>query len=243
MMLLELEQVSKTYVRGLRTLPVLQDVSLQVHAGDFVAIYGQRNSGKSTLLKVAAGLEVPDQGVARFAGQDLAQLPASELARVRREELGWVARTGPQSREWVMVDYIALPLLYGSRDQANRKALEALDRVGIAECASARWDDLGSAERMLVALAQAIVREPRVLVLDDPTAGLDAVERDRAMSLVRSMADQTGFGVLMAVPDMPSMLRAHDVLSLSRGRLVRAPDDSPDGRGALIDFPRVERSA
>lgn len=243
MSLLELQHVSKSYERGLRTLEVLRDVSLAVQPGDFVAIYGKPSAGKTTLLKIAAGLERPDSGCVRVAGRDLGELSPTQLADVHNQQLAWVERTGPQSREWQILDYVSLPVMHGRPAAARQRALDALERVGVLDCESARWDDLGNRERLLVALAHAIVRQPKLLVLDDPTAGLDAVERDRFMSVLRSMADEIGFGVLMGVPDMPSMLRANEMRSLSRGRLL-GPPDPPEGQGALIDFPGgVERSA
>lgn len=238
---LEIDHVSKSFERGLHTLHVLRNLSLSVRTGDFVAVYGKPRAGKSTLLRIAAGLMTPDGGDVRLDGRDLAELSGNELADVRKRGLAWVERDGPRSPDWRMVDYVALPLMY-ERD-ARRRALDALERLGVGDCATATWAELGNRDRLLVALAHATAREPAFLLLDDPTAGLDALERDRVMSLLRAMADETSCGVLMAVPDMPSMLRAHEVLSLSRGRLL-GPPEPPDGHGTVVDFPGgAERSA
>src|SRR5215218_9467875 len=172
--LLSMENVSKTYHRGPHELQVLRDVSLDVYAGDFIAIYGQRSAGKTTLLKVAAGVELPDAGTVSFAGDDLATLSRRRLAALHREEIGWVRRAGPQSQDLRMIDHVALPLLSSLGQQgAQRKAKAALAKAGVGECGFEHWSNLSDAERMAVSLAQGLVREPRLLLVDDPTAGLD----------------------------------------------------------------------
>lgn len=241
--LLSMENVSKTYYRGPHELQVLCDVSLDVYAGDFVAVYGQRSAGKTTLLKVAAGVEPPDSGTVSFAGQDLAKLSRRRLAGLHREEIGWVRRAGPQSQDLRMIDHVALPLLSSvGQQQAQQKAKAALATAGVGGCGFEHWGSLSDAERMAVSLAQGLVREPRLLLVDDPTAGLDVLERDRIVALIRSVADEGRLGVVMVVPELPAMLRARDVRSLSAGRLL-APDPPPGGQGVVVDFPGGERSA
>lgn len=241
--LLSMENVSKTYYRGPHQLQVLCGVSLDVYAGDFIAVYGQRGAGKTTLLKIAAGVEAPDSGTVRFGGQDLATLPRRRLAALHREEIGWVRRAGPQSQDLRMIDHVALPLLsLLGQQQAQEKAKEALTQVGVGMCGFEHWGNLSDAERMAVSLAQGLVREPRLLLVDDPTAGLDVLERERIVALIRAVADEGRLGVVMVVPELPAMLRARDVRSLSAGRLL-APDPPPGGRGVVVDFPGGERSA
>ncbi len=241
--LLSLSRVSKTFWRGQHELRVLREVSLDLHLGDFVAVYGQQSSGKSTLLKVAAGIEPPDAGHVRFDGADLATLRRGRLSELRRDEIGWVRRSGPQSPDLLMIDYVALPVLsrYGEHE-AQRCAKRALAMVGAEPCAFDRWATLSDGERTSVVLAHGLVREPRLLLVDDPTAGLDLIERERIVGLLRSFTDRGSLAVLMTVPDLPATLRARDVRSLSGGKLL-APEAPPGGRGVVIDFPGSERSA
>lgn len=200
---------------------VLRSVSLDVCGGDLVAVHGQRGAGKTTLLKIAAGFEAPDGGSVLFDGRAVERLSHRELARLHREEIGWVERAGPHSRELTVRDYLALALYrdLGQRD-ATRRSVAALERVGASDCADQHWDDLSDAARMLVAIGQALVRQPRLLIVDDPTAGLGIIDRERIAGLLRSAAEDDGLGVLIAVPDLPSMLHATHVHSLSRGRLI-----------------------
>lgn len=241
--LLSLEGVSKTYWRGAHELCVLRNVSLDLYAGDFIAVFGTRSAGKTTLLKVAAGIEPPDEGTVRFDGRDLATLRGRALARLHRTELAWIRRSGPLSQEVPAVDYVALPLLGRHGEQeARRLARRALADVGAESVALDGWASLSDSERALVALAHGLVRSPRVMLVDDPTAGLDVIERERVVALLRSFADERSIAVLMVVPDLSATMRASDVLSLSDGHLI-ASEDPPPARGILIDFPGGERSA
>jgi ABC-type multidrug transport system ATPase subunit len=244
MSLLRLESVSKSFWQGPSEVPVLRRVSLEVRAGDFVAVYGRRNAGKTTLLKVAAGFEPPDSGRIAFEGEDLSRLSRRSLARLHRERIGWVERGGPHSRDLPIGVYVALGLYrsLGPRE-AHRRALAALTRVGAEECADALWVDLSDTARMLVAIAQALAREPRLLIADDPTAGLGIVDRERVVGLLRSAAQEGGLGVLMAVPDMPAMLQAHQVRLLSRGRLLAPAKGDDDSDGTVVEFPHGKRTA
>jgi ABC-type lipoprotein export system ATPase subunit len=221
--LLSLKGVGKSYWRGDSEVKVLVDVWLDVQPGEFVAVWGTRGSGKTTLLKLAARLERPDRGAVTFGGMNLAKLSEAKHARLMLERVGWVRRTGPKS-DLRMLDYIALPLLAAhGRRQAYARAGEAMERVGVAAHAGQRWSSLCDGERALVAIAHGIARAPRLLLVDDPTANLDVLERERITGLLRSLADAEATAVLMTVPDMAAAMQAHQIASLSRGRLASAP--------------------
>jgi ABC-type lipoprotein export system ATPase subunit len=233
--LLSLKAVSKSYWRGDSEVRVLWDVSLDVHAGEFTAVWGTRGSGKTTLLKLAARLETPDSGTVRFNGIDLASCSAAQHARLMLARIGWVRRTGPRS-DLRMLDYVALPLLAEhGRQQAYMRAGEAIERAGVAAHARQRWGSLCDGERTLIGIAHGIARAPQLLLIDDPTANLDVVERERVTELLRSLVEEEAIAVLMAVPDMPAAMRAHQIVSLGGGRLAGA-SESPQplvGEGEL----------
>lgn len=240
MSLLSLQSVSKSYWRGPRELRVLRGASLEVEPGTLVSVYGQRGTGKTALLEIAAGFQRPDGGRVSYGGADLATLSDRELARAHREEIGWVEREGPHTAELTVADYTALPLYRDlTPSRARRRALAALARYEVADCADELWHELSDSARIRCAIAQAMVRRPKLLIADDPTAGLGILDRERICSLLRAAAEDDGLAVLMAVPDMPSMLYAHQVRLLSRGRLL-APARSG---GTVVDFPDGRRSA
>ncbi len=176
--LLTLEAVSKSYWRGPHELRVLTGLSLEVHPGEFVVVWGKRGAGKTTLLKIAAGLESSDRGSVRFEDGDLACMSETQHAKLMRERIGWVRRTGPRS-DLRMLDYVALPLLpsHGHRGAYSR-AREALVHVGVAECAAQAWESLSDGERALVGIARGLARAPSLLLVDDPTANLGVRERE-----------------------------------------------------------------
>jgi ABC-type lipoprotein export system ATPase subunit len=240
--LLRLEEVSKSYWRGPHELRVLTGLSLDVHAGEFMVVWGKRGAGKTTLLKIAAGLESSDRGSVCFEDGDLACMSETQHAKLMREQIGWVRRSGPRS-DLRMLDYVALPLLpsHGHRS-AYSQARETLARVGVAECAQQTWKSLSDGERALVGIARGLARAPSLLLVDDPTANLGMHEREQLIALLRQLAEEAGIGVLMAVPDIPEMMGAHQIRALSGGRIL-APPDPPAWSGNVIDFPGAERSA
>ncbi len=238
--LLQLDHVAKAYSRGPRELRVLKQISLAVEPGQFVAIYGTRGAGKTTLLRIAAGFEAPDEGSVSFAGEDLADLTRRRRAKLHREEVGWVERAGPRSSELTIDVYVALPL-YGQLGPAaaRSRALRALARVGAEDAADARWANLSDTTRTLVAIAHALVREPRLLIVDDPTSGLDVIDRERVTGLLRSAAEIGGIAILMAAPDLAAAQHADSALLLSRGRLLTPAERRPSA--TVVEFPADQR--
>jgi len=234
--LLVLDGVSRRHWRGRHEIVVLDGVSFELDAGEFAAIFGQRASGKTTLLRIAAGIEPPDEGSVRFTRDDLAAR-AKRRGSTLHPRIGWMRRRGPHLASMKMIDYVALPLLGRMpHTDAHRVATRALRGMGADELARARWGELSDAERTLVLLAQAIVREPALLVADDPTLGLGSTEREAVLTRMRAIAEESGMAVLMAVPDVPDMLRSHTVMSLSDGELILPT--RRDERAEVIEFPR-----
>jgi ABC-type lipoprotein export system ATPase subunit len=241
--LLSLRAVRKSYRRGPHELRVLRNATLDVCASEFVAVWGKRGAGKTTLLRIAAGLESADGGRVLFVGRDLAVLSESERTSLRHTEIGWVRRAGPRS-ELRVLDYVALPLMaHNNRHEALRRASATLARVGVQECGEQHWDRISDGERALVSVAHGIVRSPKLLLIDDPTASLGTSERERITKLLRSLAVDQAMGVLMSTPDMPTMMSAHRIRTLSGGRLLAPPEDTPERSAHVIDFPTDRQSA
>jgi ABC-type lipoprotein export system ATPase subunit len=235
MTLLALERVSKSHWRGRHEIVVLDEVSLEVEAGELVAVFGQRASGKTTLLRIAAGIEAPDAGYVRFEGRELGAGRFRRLTGIHAR-IGWVGRQGPFASGMRMLDHVALPLLRAvAADEAERCATRVLKRVGVGELAGAHWHELSDAERTLVTIAHAIVRDPKLLFADDPTSGLGLEERETVLALLRSIAEERGMAVLATVPEMSDALRSHRVMSLADGELIQAARRTT---GEVIAFPQ-----
>jgi ABC-type lipoprotein export system ATPase subunit len=235
MTLLSLVGVTKRYARGYRELEALAGVDLDVECGDFVAIWGGSRSGKTTLLRVAAGIEAPDDGSVVFDGQDLGARSRRARARLLLTDIGCVWQTGRITRGLSVLDHVALPRFkQRTHAQARREAHDVLERVGVAQCANARWHELSDGERTRVALAHALIRRPRLLLADEPTANLNMIEREQVLSVLRSVADEAGVAIVMTAPDAPNLLQSHRLMSLDGGRLIKPRSEQ---RGMLIDFP------
>ena len=193
--LLSLDAVHLSHWRGAHETVVLDGVSLSVGAGEFLAVWGQRGAGKTTLAMVAAGLVQPQRGSVWFESEDLALAQRGRAPHLHLG-IGWVQRTGPQSGDFESVlDYVALPLLGRHSPRAARRlANSMLGRLQVSGCAGDRWSSLTDGERTLVALAHALVREPRLLLADDPTANLNMLEREQVSGVLRSCRRRAGTG-------------------------------------------------
>jgi len=241
MTLLSLDGVTKRYARGYRELAALAEIQLDVEPGDFVAIWGGSRSGKTTLLRVAAGIESPDDGRVAFDGQDLAALSRKRRARLLLTDIGCMWQTGRITRGLSVLDHVALPRFKrSSHAQARREAHDVLERVGAPQAANARWHELTDGERTRVALAHALIRRPRLLLADEPTASLNMIEREQVLGVLRSVAEEAGVAIVMTAPDAPNLLQSHRLMSLDGGRLIKPRSEQ---RGTLIDFPKAGERA
>ena len=234
-MLLELEHVGRTHWVGPYEKPTLVDVSVSLDPGDFVGVWGEHRSGKSTLLRIAAGLEAPDAGTVRFDGTDLATLSDKARGDLRLNEIGLVAGEPPNREEITVGDYLALPLFNRvTRAEAHARARNMLRRVGIAECRDAKWRHLSDWERGLVSLAHGLVREPRLLLVDDVTGRLDPLQADEVLTLLRTAAGD-GLAVLMTSSAMSALPGTHETFTLNDGGLTSLHDAA---LGAdVLEFP------
>lgn len=211
--LLELESVAKSYSKS---SPVLEDVSLVIEPGEMVMVLGERRSGRSTLLSLAAGIETPDSGAVRFSGRDLAQrskpVLGNGIAYCRRE-------FGSDARSNVLDHLVGSQMARGvERSTATALAWQALERVSVERCSRLCSRELKGEEIIRVALARALTSEPRLLIVDEPTIGLEGQERDGILKLLRSLADE-GVAVLASAGDGTSLLGADRVVALRNGRL------------------------
>ena len=231
MSLFVLEHATKRFTSGQRETVALRDVSLELRAGECVAIYGLRRSGRTTLLRVAAGILPLDAGVVRLEGRDLAERTGQALG----VEIGYCSPIFDRAHGGSVVDHVALALLArgAGRTRARAQAEDALERVGASDCAHLDPRDLHVDELMRAGIARALVAAPRLLLLDEPTNGVDVHERDAIVALLRGLADR-GIAVLMTVGE--PLAGPDRVLALDRGEL--RGDMTPDAEGVLALRPR-----
>ncbi len=219
MTLLEFEGVAKSFGRGVQRRVALRNVSLEIAQGEIVAVWGMRRSGRSTLLRVAAGIEQPDAGVVRFEGRDLAERGCDVLGA----GIAYCRKSFRRSEGELVIDHLTVGQLARGVPPALawRRARAALERTGTASCANRRPNELDSAEGMQVAIARAIALQPKLLLVDEPTIGIDLLARDAILLLLRSLADD-GLAVLSSTGESTGLTGAR-ALSLSDGELHGVP--------------------
>jgi ABC-type Mn2+/Zn2+ transport system ATPase subunit len=221
MTLLALERVCKRHSDGRSEQVVLEDVSLTLDVGELVAVWGLRRSGRSTLLRIAAGIEPPDTGVVRFAGRDLSARGGEALGH----GIGYCKRPLAHGETRVVLDKLMVgPLTRGvTHSDAKARVRAALERVGATECAPLPLKQLDGAEAVRISLARALVLEPTLLLIDEPVTGVDLLERDSILELLRSLADD-GIAVLMTVSESTEYTNADRALKIGSSHLVGSVD-------------------
>lgn len=240
-MLLSIEHAAKVRSVGPHERATLLDVSLSIDAGDFVGVWGARRSGKSTLLRIAGGLEAPDSGRVVYEGRDLASMSESQRTTLRLTDIGYVTGDGPQCADFTLLDYVTFPLLGRfSMKSARQRGLAALRRVGIVEYRDATWANLSDSERSLASLAHGLVRQPRLLLVDDPVVGLDPDQQCEVVDILRAAAEDR-VAVLMTSSVLAALSPAHEAFTLSSGRLAPVVDTAAPGR--VIEFPSGGQTA
>jgi putative ABC transport system ATP-binding protein len=249
---LSLEHVRKAYSRGDESTSVLSDVSFAVGSGEIVAIVGRRLAGKTTLVRVAAGMEEPDEGSVSLGGQNLGELGERSRSRLLGREIVWIDRDEPGFNMEVS-KFVGWPLaLHGRGGQhVERMAAEALERVGAGECVGRRWRELSDWQRLLVGLARAFAGSPRVVIIDNLLDALGSKDSEAASELLRSLVEESEprCGVLLSVSDRESAtdIFADREFSLTREgtlkQLSGRSADDPDGGGGDADVIPIPKHA
>ncbi len=233
--LLSFSQVTKRYFDGHREVVVLDSVSFEIDPGDYVGVWGPRRAGKSTLLKIASGIEPADEGTVRFDGQVLTTMSGRKRSRLMRN--GGVALVSSEWRAQVnrpTVDMVATACMGdGTRLNAARcRARRVLALVGAGEQADVPADRLAVGERIRVGLAMALVREPRLLIVDEPAVLPSSSESEALYELLRSLGNRSDLAVVIASEDLAAIHGARRIMSVSHGE-VRSMDEP----GVVVPFP------
>ena len=225
---LSLENVTKTYESGAAAVHALRGVSLEIHAGDFVAIRGSSGSGKSTLMNLLGCLDRPTSGTYRLDGHDVGTLGKTELARLRNIKLGFVFQGFNLLKRHSAIDNVVLPLVYARVSAAERqaRALRMLSMVGLEERAHHLPNQLSGGQQQRVAIARALVNEPQILLADEPTGNLDSATGEEILSVFRRLNKELGQTIVLVTHDpgiadrTPRQITVRDGLIASDIRLT-----------------------
>jgi putative ABC transport system ATP-binding protein len=220
--MLTLDKVTKIYAQGRRTVEAVRGVSLQITAGEFVAIMGPSGSGKSTLLHLLGALDTPTTGRVLFQGRDLQTMSDRQRSLLRRERVGFVFQAFNLLPTLTAAENVALPLLLGGvrRSMAAKRAEAALDRVGLTDRAHHFPEEMSGGEMQRVAVARALVAEPEAVLCDEPTGNLDSVNSGEVLALLRSLPTDARRAVVMVTHDPAAAAIADRIVNIRDGLLV-----------------------
>jgi len=221
MALIEARSLVKTYRMGEQVVQALNGVSLDIDAGEFVAIMGASGSGKSTLMNILGCLDRPSSGTLHLAGEEVDGLDGDALASIRNRRIGFVFQQFNLLPRTSALDNVALPMVYAGVKPAERRAraLAALQRVGLAERGAHTPAELSGGQQQRVAIARALVNSPALILADEPTGALDTQTSEDIMRLLAELNAQ-GMTIVMVTHEADIALWARRRIVFRDGRIV-----------------------
>jgi putative ABC transport system ATP-binding protein len=208
---------------GEAVIRAVDDVSLDLPSGEFLALLGSSGSGKSTLLNLIAGLDRPTSGAVIAHGQDLSTVSSLELARYRRQTVGMVFQSFNLLPRMTLEENVELPLRLAEVDRSDRAARvhEALERVGLGKRITHRPGELSGGEQQRAAIARALVNRPKILLADEPTGNLDSATGESILMLLKEIQKNPGMTIVMVTHERPLAERFADRLAvMGDGKLL-----------------------
>ena len=221
---IQTQALCRHYQMGSATIHAVDGISLEVPAGEFVALLGASGSGKSSLLNLIAGLDSPSSGSVQAGSEDLAQLSREALAKYRRHTVGMVFQSFNLIPSMTVLENVELPLRFAEVERAQRGAMatNALERVGLAGRLRHRPIELSGGEQQRVALARALVNQPKILLADEPTGNLDSRTGTEVMQLIRTLNESLQMTVVLVTHETALAEKYSDrLIFLADGKVVR----------------------
>ncbi len=217
--MIELENITKVYRMGKVEVPALRGITLNIEKGEMLAIIGASGSGKSTLMNIIGCLDKPTLGSYSLEGADVSRLNDNKLAEIRSKKLGFVFQEYNLLSRASAVANVELPLVYGDGRNRRKRALDALERVGLGARANHKPTELSGGEQQRVAIARALVNNPDVILADEPTGNLDSVVTDEIVSIFRQL-NQEGITVVLVTHEMDIAEQTQRIIRLYDGKII-----------------------
>ena len=226
--IVEIKDLTKTYRRGNQSIVVLENISLNIEEGDFLALMGPSGSGKSTLLNLIAGLDKADSGSIKVGGIDISLLSESMLAKWRAENVGFIFQFYNLVPVLTAFENVELPLILTDLSKKERKehVATALNLVNLEDRMHHYPGQLSGGQQQRVAIARAVVTDPTMLVADEPTGDLDRASAEEVLRLMERLSGDIGKTVIMVTHDPRAAKKANNMKYLEKGVLANAPEAS-----------------
>jgi putative ABC transport system ATP-binding protein len=218
--IIETEHIAREYVMGDTVVRALQDVSITVTKGEYVAFMGPSGSGKSTLMNIIGCLDTPSSGTYILNGENVSQMTENQLAHVRNREIGFVFQTFNLLPRASALENVALPLIYAGISKAEREeiAMQVLKQVNLENRSHHKPNELSGGQRQRVAIARALVNKPSIILADEPTGNLDTKTSYDIMTLFQELHDQ-GNTIIMVTHEDDIARYAHRIVRLRDGKV------------------------
>ena len=212
---------------GKMVVPALQGVTLSIQQGEMMAIMGPSGSGKSTLMNIVGCLDVPSSGRYFLEGEEVGRLRDDRLADIRNRKIGFVFQTYNLLPRASALGNVELPLLYGNGLDKRRRSREALKQVGLEDRTSHRPAELSGGQQQRVGIARALVKDPSILLADEPTGNLDSHSSGEIVALLQRLNRDSGITVIIVTHELEIASRTNRIVSMLDGAIV---SDKPVGR-------------
>ncbi|MBU0638431.1 MAG: ABC transporter ATP-binding protein [Planctomycetes bacterium] len=232
--MIELIDLHKIYRVGTELVYALRGTSLKIFENEYVAIMGPSGSGKSTMMNILGCLDVSTKGIYRLRGQDVSRLSQSKLARIRGRQIGFVFQSFELLGRTTALKNVELPLRYSRTRHRRRRALDALERVNLADRAHHRPNQLSGGQKQRVAIARALAQQPAIILADEPTGNLDSATGEEIMDVFDTLYAE-GQTIIIVTHEDHIAEHCRRVIKLKDGQIVVDTSRSPGGPPATPD--------
>jgi putative ABC transport system ATP-binding protein len=223
--LVEIRNLTKGYTRGGQAVPVLDNITLNIARGEFIALMGPSGSGKSTLLNLIAGIDKPDSGILKIDGEDITVLSEGQLADWRAANIGFIFQFYNLMPVLTAFENVELPLLLTnlSKSERRERVEMTLALVGLSDRMEHYPNELSGGQQQRVAIARAIVTDPTILVCDEPTGDLDKQSASDVLGMLKQLNNEMGKTIIMVTHDAHAAAAAKHIVHLEKGEFVDEP--------------------
>lgn len=218
--MIEVRNLTKNFVRNKKDFEAVDDVSLDIKKGEFVAVIGHSGSGKTTLFNMIAGLIRPTEGSVWVDGKEFSAMKENEMAEFRNQNMGYVLQGQSLLNNFTILDNVCMPAYLSSDSNGFReRAMKLLEEIGLADLANDYPSNLSGGEMRRVSIVRAMINEPKVLLADEPTSNLDPENAHKVMKMLREISD-AGTTVLLSTHELEYLDYVDSIVKMENGKIV-----------------------